>query len=254
MAKISTAPSGFAPKRRSPIPGYGNFGNVLSRDNGRTWTNVTPKDLPADSTVNRIDLSVHQPGRALVAIYNYRMNDWQPYIYRTDDYGRTWARLSDGRNGIPADHPTRVVREDPARKGLLYAGTEFGLFVSSDDGASWQSLQLNLPHTPVTDLLVKDDDLIVATQGRYLPAYPKLLEDPFWTSKPQFAALREVGREGVPLGWEGKMSPAFGEIVAQSMLSKAVHTVLINNVDPAEAVVKLHEEIVATYRRLREPG
>ena len=99
----------------------------------------------------------------------------------------------------------------------------------------------------------RHNEFIVATQGRYLPAYPKLLEDPFWTSKPQFAALREVGREGVPLGWEGKMSPAFGEVVAQSMLSKAVHTVLINNVDPAEAVAKLHEEIVATYRRLREP-
>jgi hypothetical protein len=94
------------------------------------------------------------------------MDDFQPYVYRTDDYGQTWTRLTDGSNGIPAGHPTRTVREDPDRKGLLYVGTEFGLFVSFDDGAHWQSLQLNLPHTPITDLIVHEKDLVVATQGR----------------------------------------------------------------------------------------
>jgi multiple sugar transport system substrate-binding protein len=97
------------------------------------------------------------------------------------------------------------------------------------------------------------NEFVVRTEGRYMPAYPKLLEDPFWTSKPQFAALREVGREGVPLSWEGKMSPGFGEVVAQSMLSKAIHTVLIDNVAPADAVATLQAEMVATYNRLGEP-
>jgi multiple sugar transport system substrate-binding protein len=99
----------------------------------------------------------------------------------------------------------------------------------------------------------RHNDFVVATQGRYLPAYPKLLTDPFWTSKPQFAALREVGRDGVPLSWEGKMSPAFGEIVAQSLLGKAIHTVVVDNVSPADAVAKLHAEVVAIYKRLGEP-
>jgi hypothetical protein len=89
-----------------------------------------------------------------------------PYIYRTDDYGKTWTRLTDGKNGIPADWPTRVVREDPDREGLLYAGTEFGMFISFDNGAHWQPFQLNLPNVPVTDIKVHHKDLIVSTQGR----------------------------------------------------------------------------------------
>src|SRR5262249_29559114 len=99
----------------------------------------------------------------------------------------------------------------------------------------------------------RHNEFIVATQGRYLPAYPKLTEDPFWTSRPQFAPLREIGREGVPLGWEGRMSPAFGEVVAQSMLGKAVHTMLVDHVSPADAVARLHAEMVAGYRGLGEP-
>ncbi|MCP4712413.1 MAG: hypothetical protein GY869_27640, partial [Planctomycetes bacterium] len=92
--------------------------------------------------------------------------DFQPYIYRTDDYGTTWTRLTTGRNGIPNDYPTRVVREDPDRQGLLYAGTEFGMFISFNDGRSWQKFQLNLPVTPITDLKVYRKDLIVSTMGR----------------------------------------------------------------------------------------
>jgi hypothetical protein len=94
------------------------------------------------------------------------LGDYRPYIYRTDDYGRTWKRLTDGTNGIPADTPTRVVREDPDREGLLYAGTEFGIYISFDNGARWQPFQLNLPHVPVTDIKVHHKDLVVSTQGR----------------------------------------------------------------------------------------
>jgi hypothetical protein len=138
----------------------------VSRDQGATWTDVTPGGLPDWSTVSNLDPSAHVPGRAYAAIYRYRMDDFRPYAYRTDDYGQSWTLLTDGTNGIPADHPVRVVREDPDRDGLLYAGTEFGLFASFDAGAHWQSLQQNLPHTPVTDLRVHQQDLVVATQGR----------------------------------------------------------------------------------------
>jgi predicted transcriptional regulator len=138
----------------------------VSRDNGKTWTNVTPRGLPQGSTVNRIDVSRHAPGRVFVAAYRYRVDDWKPYIFRTDDYGASWTPLTTGTNGIPVNHPTRVVREDPDRRGLLYAGTEFGMFISFDDGTNWQPFQLNLPHTPVTDLVVHEKDLVVATQGR----------------------------------------------------------------------------------------
>jgi hypothetical protein len=138
----------------------------LSRDGGKSWANVTPPDMPGEgATVNTIDISAHQPGRIFIAVHRYRMNDFRPYIFRTSDYGQTWDLLTDG---IPADHFVRVVREDPGRKGLLYAGTEFGMFISFDDGNEWQPFQLDLPVTPVTDLVVHEKDLIASTQGRGL--------------------------------------------------------------------------------------
>jgi photosystem II stability/assembly factor-like uncharacterized protein len=158
--------------RESPVaPGViwtgANDGPIhVSRDNGRSWTNVTPAGLPPGGRVQNIEPSPRRPGAAYVAVHRYLLGDFAPYIYRTEDYGKTWTRLTDGRNGIPADHPTRVVREDPDRAGLLYAGTEFGMFVSFDDGAHWRPFQLNLPVTPVTDLRVHRQDLVVSTQGR----------------------------------------------------------------------------------------
>ena len=116
--------------------------------------------------VQYIDASPHRKGSAYFAVYRWLLGDYQPYIYRTNDYGKTWTRLTDGKNGVPADWPTRVVREDPDREGLLYAGTEFGMFISFDNGAHWQSFQLNLPNVPVTDIKVHRKDLIVSTQGR----------------------------------------------------------------------------------------
>jgi photosystem II stability/assembly factor-like uncharacterized protein len=138
----------------------------LSRDAGTTWKEITPTDMPRGGTVNVIELSPHDPGRAFIAVYRYRENDFRPYIFRTNDYGASWDLLTDGGNGIPATSFTRAIREDPDRKGLLYAGTEFGLYLSVDDGAHWQRFQLNLPVTPVTDLRVHRKDLIVSTQGR----------------------------------------------------------------------------------------
>lgn len=138
----------------------------VSRDGGGKWENVTPAGMPEWGTVNAIELSSHDPGRVLIAVHRYRENDFAPYIFRTNDFGKTWTRIADGTNGIPEGAFVRVVREDPDRKGLLYAGTELGMYVSLDDGLHWQTFQLNLPVTPVTDLAVHRKDLVVATQGR----------------------------------------------------------------------------------------
>jgi photosystem II stability/assembly factor-like uncharacterized protein len=140
----------------------------ITRDAGSTWQDITPPGMPKFGTVNRIDLSEHVPGRAYIAVHRYRLDDYAPYAWRTDDYGRTWTRIADGTNGIPADYPVRVVREDRRRAGLLYAGTEFGMFVSLDNGARWQPFQRNLPVVPISDLQLWNDDLIVGTQGRSL--------------------------------------------------------------------------------------
>ena len=126
----------------------------VSRDNGKTWKNITPKDLPSGGRVQYIETSPHRKGSAYYAVYRYLLGDFEPYIYKTENYGATWTRLTDGKNGIPADWPTRVVREDPVREDLLYAGTEFGLFISYDDGAHWQSFELNVPNVPITDIKV----------------------------------------------------------------------------------------------------
>ncbi|MFY9549686.1 MAG: glycosyl hydrolase, partial [Thermoanaerobaculia bacterium] len=140
----------------------------VSRDGGKTWQNVTPAGLPEWASIQTVDPSPHDPGRAFVAAHRYRLDDWRPFLFATDDYGKTWRLLTDGKNGIPGSTPTRVVREDPERRGLLYAGTERGMFVSFDDGARWQPLQLNLPQIPITDLRVHRGDLVVSTQGRSL--------------------------------------------------------------------------------------
>jgi photosystem II stability/assembly factor-like uncharacterized protein len=138
----------------------------VTRDDGKTWTNVTPAGLPPGGRVQNVEPSPLRPESAYVAIYRYLLGDFAPYLYRTDDYGKTWTKLTDGKNGIAADEPARVVREDPDRAGLLYAGTEFGMYVSFDNGGHWQSFQMNLPVTPVTDIKVAHKDLVLSTQGR----------------------------------------------------------------------------------------
>jgi photosystem II stability/assembly factor-like uncharacterized protein len=138
----------------------------VTRDGGTTWTNVTPRNLPPGGRVQTLEVSPHDPATAYAAVLRYMLDDWTPRIYRTTDFGATWSLLTTGTNGIPADHPTRVIREDPVRPGLLYAGTDFGMFVSFDHGGSWRSLQLNLPAVPVTGLVVHRHDLVLSTMGR----------------------------------------------------------------------------------------
>ncbi len=155
----------------------------LSRDDGAHWSDVTPHDLPPWSRVSQIDPSPHDPGTAYLAANRYQLDDYRPYAYVTHDYGRSWRRIS---AGLPAMAFVRVVREDPVRRGLLYAGTELGGYFSLDQGGRWQPLRMNLPDAspalrdsmdagartgllplvPVTDLVVKDDDVVISTQGR----------------------------------------------------------------------------------------
>ena len=138
----------------------------VTKDDGKTWKNVTPKDLPPGGRVHTIEDSPHRKGSAYVSVYRMYFNDFKPYLYMTNDYGEHWTLLTDGSNGIPADQPMHVVREDPEVEGLLYAGTLEGAYVSFDQGKRWQTLQQNLPATPVTDIKVHHGDLVISTMGR----------------------------------------------------------------------------------------
>ncbi len=135
----------------------------LTRDGGKNWENITPRELAKWSLISMIELSTFDPAIAYLAVDRHELDDFRPYIYKTEDFGQTWRSIV---SGLPRNTFARVIREDPKRQGLLYAGTETGVFVSFNDGASWQSLQLNLPVVPVHDMVVKEDDLVVATHGR----------------------------------------------------------------------------------------
>jgi photosystem II stability/assembly factor-like uncharacterized protein len=139
----------------------------VTRDGGKNWSNVTPPKeiMPEWIQINSIEASPYDTGTAYVAATMYKHDDYKPYLYKTSDYGKTWKRIT---NGIPEGAFTRVIREDPNKRGLLYAGTETGMYVSFDEGANWQSMQLNLPVTPITDLAIhkREKELVAATQGR----------------------------------------------------------------------------------------
>lgn len=135
----------------------------ITKDGGKSWENITPAGMPEWMMINSIDIDPFNNGGAYIAGTKYKSGDNTPYLYKTKDYGKTWTIIT---SGIPQNEFTRVVRADPKRKGLLYAGTEKGMYISFDDGASWHSFQLNLPTVPITDLAIKNDNLIAATQGR----------------------------------------------------------------------------------------
>ena len=136
---------------------------TLTRNGGTTWNDVTPSGLPEWAQINSIEIHPFEPGGVYIAATSYKSDDFRPYLYRTSDWGVTWKKIT---SGIASDHFTRAIRAAPDREGLLFAGTERGIYYSSDDGDNWQTLQLNLPVVPITDLAIKDRDLIAATQGR----------------------------------------------------------------------------------------
>ncbi len=143
----------------------------VSKDGGKTWANVTPKDAPKWIMWNRVEVDPIRKGTAYFAGTRYKLDDFAPYIYKTTDYGATWTKIT---NGIDPLHFTRTIVASPRKAGVLFAGTEYGLYVSINDGASWERFQLNLPVTPITDLLIKDQNLIVATQGRSIYIFDDL--------------------------------------------------------------------------------
>ena len=157
----------------------------LTRNDGQTWNDVSPPGLPPWSMISLVDASAHDVATAYAAIDRHQMDDVAPHIYRTHDFGKTWTEIT---NGIPATAYVRAVREDPIRKGLLFAGTETGVYVSFNDGELWQPLQLNLPVTAVRDLIVKGNDLVVATHGRS-----------FWILD-DISPLRELTADAVAAG------------------------------------------------------
>ena len=135
----------------------------VTRDGGKNWDNITPPDMPEWTMINSLEPHPTEAGGLYVVGTRYKLDDFKPYLYRTLDFGKTWTKIT---NGIDRKHFTRALRADPKRPGLLYAGTESGLYISFDDGANWKSFQCNVPIVPITDLVIKENDLIVATQGR----------------------------------------------------------------------------------------
>ena len=135
----------------------------ISKDGGQSWQNVTPEGLADWTMISMIEQSPHDPATVYVAATRYKLDDYQPYLYKTSDYGQTWQKIT---NGIREDDFTRVLREDPAQRGLLYVGTETGIYISFDDGANWRRMGGNFPVVPVYDMQRKLDDLVVATHGR----------------------------------------------------------------------------------------
>ena len=235
----------------------------VTRDNGRSWQDVTPRDLPPGGRVQNIEPSPHRASSAYIAVYRYLLGDFHPYIYRTENYGRSWTLLTDGRNGIPADCPTRVVREDPVRAGLLYAGTEFGMFVSFDNGGHWQSLQLNLPITPVTDLQVHRSDLVVSTQGRsfwilddltpleQLDARVASAPHHLFTPRPAYR-LRYFGGRGGPAAPE---YPPPGAMIDYYLAQGTRHSVRLDILDARGQVVRsFTADTAQTVARGRDAG
>ena len=137
----------------------------ITQDGGSSWSNVTPKGMPEWMMINSVEPSAFDEGTCYVAGTRYKSGDFTPYLYKTTDYGKSWKLIT---KGIPTEHFTRVLREDPKQKGLLYAGTETGMYISFNDGQNWKPFQLNLPIVPITDMVIKDNNLVVATQGRSL--------------------------------------------------------------------------------------
>ncbi len=138
----------------------------VTKDGGKTWKNVTPKKLPKGGRVESVEPSQFDPAKAYIAVERHLLGDNKPYFYKTDNYGESWELISTDSNGIPSDYFARVLREDPVREGLLYAGTEYGMFVSFDDGKTWKKFQQNLPIVPITDIILFRGDLILSTMGR----------------------------------------------------------------------------------------
>jgi photosystem II stability/assembly factor-like uncharacterized protein len=235
----------------------------LSRDGGKNWSNVTPPGsiMPEWVQINSIEASPNDPATAYVAATMYKWDDNKPYLYKTSDYGKTWKKIT---NGIPDTTFTRVIREDPNKRGLLYAGTETGMYVSFDNGEHWQSLQLNLPIVPITDLAIqkREKELVVATQGRAfwilddLPVLHQLMDAGGLNAvaetrlfKPK-ESYRMPGGGGFPLGPTATVgrNPANGVVVYYSLKAKPASDLELEFLDPAGKSIRKFTA------RVKKPG
>jgi photosystem II stability/assembly factor-like uncharacterized protein len=234
----------------------------VTRDGGQKWENVTPKDMPNWIQINSIEASPHDPATAYFAGTMYKSDDFRPYLYKTRDYGKTWKRIN---TGIPATAFTRVIREDPIRRGLLYAGTETGIYLSFNDGESWQSLQLNLPVVPITDLVVhkREKDLVAATQGRSFWVLDDLSVLHQWKDELAGAAAHlfqpEVsyrmavpGRSSSAASSAGANPPA-GAVIWYHLKEKPKGEVVLEILDEAGKPVKKFSSKAAEVEQQAEP-
>jgi hypothetical protein len=228
----------------------------VTRDGGSTWANVTPAGMLAEGMIATIDASPHAAGTAYIAFARFKLGDDTPYAYRTTDYGRSWTRIT---SGLRDGEPVRVVREDPVRRGLLFAGTETGMYVSFDDGARWQSLQLNLPRVPITDIHARrDGDIAISTEGRAFwilddigplrELGPNVTPAAVHLFKPSDAVRLEWGSPPVPPGAGGRNKPS-GALVRYVLPQAADSTqeVKLEILDGSGALVR-------TYSSRPRPG
>jgi photosystem II stability/assembly factor-like uncharacterized protein len=252
-----------SPLKAGVIWAGSNDGPVwVTQDAGKHWDNVTPKGLLPGGRVQNIEPGRFKPGTAYVAIYRYLLGDFAPYIYMTDDYGKSWKKLTDGTNGIAKDEPTRVVREDPDRPGLLYAGTEFGMYISFDRGGKWQPFQQNLPAVVITDIKVAHGDLVVSTQGRgfwimdnlsllhQLPAASSTTDKLY---KPR-VAIRIPGGGFGGRGEDGPSYPLNGAQIDYSLAQDATGPVTLSIMDSAGKVVRTFTSMAEATGRGRRGG
>jgi len=224
----------------------------LSRDGGRTWKNITPPGIGDFTRISLIDASPFAEGTAYLAANRYQQDDFRPLLYKTTDYGATWTKIV---TGIPADEFTRVIREDPARRGLLYAGTERGVYVSFNDGAAWQPLKGNLPPVPVHDLVIKEGDLVAGTHGRSFwviddlsairQLSPEVLAKPAHLFAPRDAYRIEWGG-GFGGGGRGAAATNPGQnpptgVIVQYHLATANQAVKLEFLAPDGSVIKTYQ-------------
>lgn len=217
----------------------------VSRDNGESWTEVTPAGMP-EAMASIIDPSPHDAGTAYLAATRYKFDDFSPMLYKTTNYGRSWTQIT---NGIPSLDFTRVIREDPNRQGLLYTGTETGVYVSFNDGELWQPLQLNLPAVPITDLAVheRDKDLVVATQGRSFwilddlavlhQMSDKIKDDDYYLYRPETTYLFGNHRE-IPPGEALGENPEDGVVVYYNLNKTGDQEIKLEFTEPDGDVIR----------------
>ena len=223
----------------------------LTRNHGESWEDVTPGDLE-EAQINAIEVSPHDPGTVYLAVTGYKLNDFHPYIFKGTDYGRRWERID---QDLPQDNFVRVVREDPEREGLLYAGTEGGAFVSFDGGGSWQSLDLNLPPVPITDLTIRQGDLVAATQGRGFwvlddlnvvrQADNELAAKPLHVFRPRPTPMVRYGRGGAG---EGKNPPS-GVVLTYTIADEHDGPLRIQINDAQGRVVRSYASVERDFER-----